>query len=96
MEDLIKKERQVHIRKELYSLPPNQAAAMILRHYEGLSCAEIAQILGVTPKPVEGLIGHARTSLQACLPHFKKNHFLAGVFSLSSVYTLLEGDGDEL
>jgi RNA polymerase sigma-70 factor, ECF subfamily len=72
-EDLIDKERQTQIRKALDSLPPNQKAAMILRHYEGLSYAEIAQILGVTPKAVERLIGHARTSLQACLPHLKKN-----------------------
>jgi RNA polymerase sigma-70 factor (ECF subfamily) len=72
-EDLIDKERQAQIRKALDSLPPNQKAAMILRHYEGLSYAEIAQILGVTPKAVERLIGHARTSLQACLPHLKKN-----------------------
>jgi RNA polymerase sigma-70 factor, ECF subfamily len=73
MEDLIEKERQAHIRKALDSLPPNQKATMILRYYEGLSYAEIAQILDVTPKAVERLIGHARTSLQACLPQLKKN-----------------------
>jgi DNA-directed RNA polymerase specialized sigma24 family protein len=42
---------------------------MILRHYEGLSYAEIAQILGVTPKAIEGLISRARTSLQTNLSH---------------------------
>ena len=37
------------------------------------SYAEIAQILGVTPKAVEGLISRAGASLQARLSHFKKN-----------------------
>jgi RNA polymerase sigma-70 factor, ECF subfamily len=73
MEDLIEKERQAQIRKALDSLPPNQKAAMILQHYEGLNYAEIAQVLGVTPKAVERLIAHARDSLQARLPHLKKN-----------------------
>jgi RNA polymerase sigma-70 factor, ECF subfamily len=73
MEDLIEKERQAQIRKALDALPPNQRAAMILRHYEGLRYAEIAQILDVTPKAVERLIAHAGASLQAHLLHLKKN-----------------------
>jgi len=68
-ESLIEKERRAQIRTALDALPPNQKAAMILRHYEGLSYTEIAQILGVTPKAVEGLISRARASLQARLPH---------------------------
>jgi RNA polymerase sigma-70 factor, ECF subfamily len=71
MNGLIQKERQAQIRKALDSLPANQKAAMILRHYEGLSYAEIAHILGVTPKAVERLIAHARASLQTRLPHLK-------------------------
>jgi RNA polymerase sigma-70 factor, ECF subfamily len=68
-ESLIKKERQAQIRTALDTLPPNQRAAMILRHYEGLSYAEIGRILGVTPKAVEGLISRAGASLQARLHH---------------------------
>ena len=68
-ESLIKKELQDQIHLALDTLPPNQKAAMILRHYEGLSYTEIAQILGVTPKAVEGLISRARASLQARLSH---------------------------
>jgi RNA polymerase sigma-70 factor (ECF subfamily) len=71
-DDLIEEERQAQIRMALNSLPPNQKAATILRHYEGLSYAEIAHILGVTPKAVERLIAHARAALQTCLPHLKK------------------------
>ena len=72
-ESLIEKERQDQIHLALDALPPNQKAAMILRHYEGLSYAEISQILGVTPKAVEGLISRAGASLQARLSHLQKN-----------------------
>lgn len=68
-ESLIEKERRAHVSTALDALPPNQKAAMILKHYEGLSYAEIARILGVSPKAVEGLISRAVASLQARLSH---------------------------
>lgn len=68
-ERLIAKERRAKVREALNALPHNQKAAMILRHYEGLSYNEIAQILSVTPKAVEGLISRARVSLQNLLSH---------------------------
>ena len=68
-ERLVEKERRAQVRDALDALPPNQKAAMLLRHYEGLSYAEIAQIFGVTPKAVEGLISRAAASLQARLSH---------------------------
>jgi RNA polymerase sigma-70 factor, ECF subfamily len=68
-ESLIENEQRAQVRMALDALPPNQKAAMILRHYEGLSYAEIAQILDVTPKAVEGLISRAGASLQARLSH---------------------------
>jgi RNA polymerase sigma-70 factor (ECF subfamily) len=69
VESLIEKESQAQMRTALDALPPNQKATMILRHYEGLNYAEIAEILGVTPKAVEGLIRRARTSLHYRLTH---------------------------
>jgi RNA polymerase sigma-70 factor, ECF subfamily len=69
MDSLIGKEWRAQVCEALDALPPNQKAAMILRHYEGLSYAEIAEILRVTPKAVEGLISRARVSLQARLSH---------------------------
>ena len=66
-EKLIEKERSAQVRAALDTLPANQKAAMILRHYEGLSYAEIARILGLTSKAVERLISRAMTSLQARL-----------------------------
>jgi RNA polymerase sigma-70 factor, ECF subfamily len=68
-ESLIEKERRTQVRIALDLLPPNQKAAMILRHYEGLSYTEIALILGVTSKAVEGLISRAGTFLQCRLSH---------------------------
>lgn len=67
VESLIDKELKTQVRTALDTLPPNQKAAMILRHYEGLSYAEIAQVMGVTPKAVERLLGRAGASLQARL-----------------------------
>jgi RNA polymerase sigma-70 factor, ECF subfamily len=66
-EIFIEEERRAQIRKAIDTLPPSQRAAIILRHYEGLGYAEIAQILGVTPKAVERLLSRARASLQAGL-----------------------------
>jgi RNA polymerase sigma-70 factor (ECF subfamily) len=66
-ERLIEEERRAQVHKALDALPTNQKAALILRHYEGLSYAEIAQILGVTPKAVERLISRAAASLQTRL-----------------------------
>jgi RNA polymerase sigma-70 factor (ECF subfamily) len=68
-ESLIEKERGAQIRTVLDSLPAKQKAAMILKHYEELSYAEIARILGLTPKAVERLISRARSSLHARLNH---------------------------
>jgi RNA polymerase sigma-70 factor, ECF subfamily len=68
-ENLVEKERRAQVRTALEFLPPNQKAAMILRHYEGLSYAEIALILGLTVKAVERLISRAGVSLQAHLTH---------------------------
>ena len=68
-ENLIDKELRTQVRTTLDTLPPNQKTAMILRHYEGLSYVEIAQVMGVTLKAVERLISRAGASLQARLSH---------------------------
>jgi RNA polymerase sigma-70 factor, ECF subfamily len=64
VQDLIGREQRMAIQGALDSLPPNQKAALILKHYQGLSYAEIATVLGITTKAVEGLIGRAKTTLQ--------------------------------
>ena len=70
-EALIEKERAAHLHAALDALPPNQKAAIILKHYEGLSYLDIAHILDVSPKAVERLISRARASLQTRLTHLK-------------------------
>jgi RNA polymerase sigma-70 factor, ECF subfamily len=69
--NLIDKEREYLVRQALEALPSNQKAALILRHYEGLSYAEIARILGTTVKAVERLLARARTSLHTNLAEFE-------------------------
>jgi RNA polymerase sigma-70 factor (ECF subfamily) len=64
---LMAREIRVQIRNVLETLPPKQKAAIILRHYEGLSYAEIAQVLGISAKAVERLISRARITLQTRL-----------------------------
>jgi RNA polymerase sigma-70 factor, ECF subfamily len=70
-EALVEKERAAHVHAALDGLPPNQKAALILKHYEGLSYVEIAQVLNISPKAVERLISRARTSLQTRLAHLR-------------------------
>ena len=60
------------VRTALDSLPANQRMAVILKHYEGLSYAEIGLAIGVTAKAVEGLLGRARSSLQGRLAVLNK------------------------
>jgi RNA polymerase sigma-70 factor (ECF subfamily) len=72
-EQLMEREQGKQVCEALDTLPPNQKAAIILRHYEGLSYKEIARVLSVTPKSVERLISRARTALQSRLAHVIKN-----------------------
>jgi RNA polymerase sigma-70 factor, ECF subfamily len=72
-DDLLARERSALIRMALAVLPPNQKIAILLRHYEGLSYAEIAEILGVTPKAVERLLSRARAALQSRLSDPTRN-----------------------
>jgi RNA polymerase sigma-70 factor (ECF subfamily) len=48
-------------------LRPRQRAALALFHGDGLSMAEIAEVLETTPKAVEGLLGRARIELQTLM-----------------------------
>lgn len=52
-------------------LPERQRVALILCHYEGLSHAEAAGVLGTTAKGVEGLVGRARQELAKRLKKYK-------------------------
>jgi len=65
-------ERARQVVAALQSLPKTQRLATILLRYEGLSYAEIAEVLGVTVSAVESLLVRAKHSLEIKLrPHQK-------------------------
>ena len=55
------------VRLALDGLPPRQRMAVVLRHYEDLGYAEIAETMGLTVKAVERLLARARERLAADL-----------------------------
>lgn len=56
---------QDHIRRVLATLPPDQAAALLLHALEGYSYKEIAQIQGATMPAVRSRIARARVAFKA-------------------------------
>lgn len=72
VETIVARERGEEIRHALESLPLNQRTAIVLKHDEGLSYAEIAQVMDISLKSVEMLIRRAREKLQSKLPHLQK------------------------
>jgi RNA polymerase sigma-70 factor (ECF subfamily) len=65
-------ERAEHLRRALESLPESQRRAVVLRHYEGKSLAEIAEILGKSQAAVAGLIKRGLAELKSKLTDLEK------------------------
>ncbi|MCJ7783679.1 MAG: sigma-70 family RNA polymerase sigma factor [Desulfobacterales bacterium] len=61
---LLEKERSRQISDALQSLPDNQRMALVLKKYDDLSYAEIAQIIGCSVSAVESLLVRAKRTLQ--------------------------------
>lgn len=59
------------VSRAVRALPERQRAALVLCHYEGLSNAEAADIMGTSVKGVEGLLVRARKTLQQDLKKYK-------------------------
>jgi len=57
-------ERADLVRQAVAGLPPKQRSAVVLRYYEGLSSAEIADVMKTTAKAVERLLARGRAALQ--------------------------------
>lgn len=55
-----RRERWHAVAEAMRSLPGEQRAALVLREFEGLSYAEIAQVLGITVAAVKGRVHRAR------------------------------------
>jgi RNA polymerase sigma-70 factor (ECF subfamily) len=59
------------VQKSLAHLPMKQRLAITLRHYEGLSYGEIAEVLDVSAKAVDSLLQRARETLRQRLLAFR-------------------------
>jgi RNA polymerase sigma-70 factor, ECF subfamily len=58
------REQQTAVEAALAELPERQRTAVALFYHEELSQKEAAEIMGITPKAVESLIGRAREALK--------------------------------
>ena len=67
---LLEKERSRQISDALQSLPDNQRMALVLKRYDDLSYAEIAQVIGCSVSAVESLLVRAKRTLQEKLKNF--------------------------
>ena len=61
------RERDQAVAAALAALPPRQRLVIVLRYFEGLAGAEIAEIAGTSPKAVERLLARGRTTLEVSL-----------------------------
>lgn len=59
------------VMRAVRDLPERQRAALVLCHYQGLSNAEAADIMGTSVKGVEGLLVRARKTLHRELKSYK-------------------------
>lgn len=67
------RENAVFLFKALKELPENQHTAFLLKHIEGLSQREIAQIMEISEKAVESLLSRAKYNLRKLLNDFFTN-----------------------
>lgn len=66
------KEKSAILFKAIHSLPENQKTAFILSKVEGLSYAEISEVMKMSISSVESLLFRAKQSLQNKLSEFYK------------------------
>ncbi len=64
LDSLSRKEGRHSLSLALDTLPENQRTAMVLRHTQELSYAEISEVMGLTLSAVESLLVRARRSLR--------------------------------
>jgi RNA polymerase sigma-70 factor (ECF subfamily) len=67
VQGLSQRERDAAIQAALESLPPAQRVAVVLRYFEGLTGAEIAQSMDISAKAVERLLARGRERLGSLL-----------------------------
>ena len=75
---LVANSQAEQVNNAIAKLPPRQAQAISLSHFEGVSNIEAAQILEVSVEAVESLLGRARRSLKATLEPQIRNLLTGG------------------
>jgi RNA polymerase sigma-70 factor (ECF subfamily) len=63
-ENALQSEAQMKLRTAIAALPSNQRMALQLKRHEGLSYAEIAEIMGCSVPAVESLLFRANSTLK--------------------------------
>ncbi|MBU3918104.1 RNA polymerase sigma factor [bacterium] len=63
-DSLDSKENLSFIMSAIRDLPENQCSAVLLKYSEGLSCAEIAEVLSISKSAVESLLVRGRQTLK--------------------------------
>jgi RNA polymerase sigma-70 factor (ECF subfamily) len=66
-----RKERAVAVRDAIAALPTDLREALVLAEYEHMSHADIASVVGATPKAVENRVARARERLRGVLAGWK-------------------------
>jgi len=66
-ESLIDKEERLKVHEALGRLNPRERSAMIMKYTEGLSYAEIAEIIGSSVPAVESLLSRAKEKMRVSL-----------------------------
>lgn len=69
---LAKRELQVVVRDALEDLGERQKLAVLLHKFEGMSYADIAETMEMTPQAVKSLLSRARENLRAKLENYIK------------------------
>lgn len=72
-EDLIAAERAEALNAALARLPERQRQAVVLRHLEGATNPEIAQVLGISVEAVESLTARGKRTLKTALADRRKD-----------------------
>jgi RNA polymerase sigma-70 factor (ECF subfamily) len=70
MQRVQKAELAQHIRAALDTLNERQRMALVLNKFEGMTYAEVAEVMGLTTKAVKSLLSRARENLHAALSRY--------------------------
>ena len=67
MNGIARSEAKRKVRSYVRTLPEREREALVLRHYEGLSCKEAAEVMGCAPETIRTLSFFAIKKLRVAL-----------------------------